>query len=209
MQRFRSNSDRGAHSISRVMVETTNDATGIQQVDAMGHSSESLPELEHFHPYGFTSNVLPPTGQRGQREGPEALALFPGGDRSHGVVMPASDRRHRRRNMQPGEVALHGQRAQNGDQNAVHIYEDRIEISVPAGKKVIVKVGTDTKLTVEKDKITGEAGANNAYFVMKKAKCVQMKKKGDPTLHITLDLEGNRCVHGKAWVLANDPFPSE
>ncbi|BBH44748.1 phage baseplate assembly protein V [Pseudomonas sp. KU43P] len=54
--------------------------------------------MEHFEPYGFTSNPHP---------GAEGLAAFLGGDRSHGVVICVSDRRFRLQGMQSGEVALH------------------------------------------------------------------------------------------------------
>lgn len=54
--------------------------------------------MEHFEPYGFTSNPLP---------GAEALAAFLGGDRSHGVVICVADRRFRLQGLKSGEVALH------------------------------------------------------------------------------------------------------
>ncbi len=54
--------------------------------------------MEHFEPYGFTSNPHP---------GAEGLAAFLGGDRSHGVVICVSDRRFRLQGLQSGEVALH------------------------------------------------------------------------------------------------------
>lgn len=54
--------------------------------------------MEHFEPYGFTSNPHP---------GSEGLAAFLGGDRSHGVVICVSDRRFRLQGLQSGEVALH------------------------------------------------------------------------------------------------------
>ncbi|MBC7213051.1 MAG: phage baseplate assembly protein, partial [Pseudomonas sp.] len=52
--------------------------------------------MEHFEPYGFTSNPLP---------GAEALAAFLGGDRSHGVVVCVADRRFRLQALKSGEVA--------------------------------------------------------------------------------------------------------
>lgn len=54
--------------------------------------------MEHFEPYGFTSNPLP---------GAEALAAFLGGDRSHGVVVCVADRRFRLQALKSGEVALY------------------------------------------------------------------------------------------------------
>jgi phage baseplate assembly protein V len=54
--------------------------------------------MEHFEPYGFTSNPQP---------GAEGLAVFLGGDRSHGVVVCVSDRRFRLQALESGEVALY------------------------------------------------------------------------------------------------------
>lgn len=54
--------------------------------------------MEHFEPYGFTSNPQP---------GAEGLAAFINGDRSHGVVICVSDRRFRLQGLESGEVALY------------------------------------------------------------------------------------------------------
>ncbi|HDS1679148.1 TPA: phage baseplate assembly protein [Pseudomonas putida] len=54
--------------------------------------------MEHFEPYGFTSNPQP---------GAEGLAAFLNGDRSHGVVICVSDRRFRLQGLESGEVALY------------------------------------------------------------------------------------------------------
>lgn len=54
--------------------------------------------MEHFEPYGFTSNPHP---------GAEGLAAFINGDRSHGVVICVADRRFRLQGLESGEVALH------------------------------------------------------------------------------------------------------
>lgn len=54
--------------------------------------------MEHFEPYGFTSNPQP---------GAEGLAVFLGGDRSHGVVVCVADRRFRLQGLQSGEVAIY------------------------------------------------------------------------------------------------------
>lgn len=48
--------------------------------------------------YGFSSNPLP---------GADALAIFPGGDRSAGIVIATGDRRYRLKGLKPGEVALY------------------------------------------------------------------------------------------------------
>lgn len=67
---------------------------------------------EHFEPYGLTSNPLP---------GAEVLTVFLGGDRSHAVVVVASDRRYRIKELKPGEVALY---TDEGDK--IHFKRGRI-----------------------------------------------------------------------------------
>ena len=53
---------------------------------------------EHFEAYGFTSHP---------KSGAEVLTAFLGGDRSHAVVLVASDRRYRIKELEPGEVAIY------------------------------------------------------------------------------------------------------
>jgi phage baseplate assembly protein V len=67
---------------------------------------------EHFEPYGLTSHPL---------AGAEVLTAFLGGDRSHAVVLVASDRRYRIRELQPGEVAIY---TDEGDK--IHFKRGRI-----------------------------------------------------------------------------------
>lgn len=54
--------------------------------------------MEHFEPYGYSSNPHP---------GAEGLAAFLNGDRSHGVVICVADRRFRLQGLKSGEVALY------------------------------------------------------------------------------------------------------
>ena len=67
---------------------------------------------EHFEPYGFTSHPL---------DEAEVLTAFLGGDRSHAVVLVASDRRYRIKELKPGEVAIY---TDEGDK--VHFKRGRI-----------------------------------------------------------------------------------
>lgn len=201
-------SQRAGLGLTRGVWRGGNDETLWQEGDVDLYWGERRTRVERIQNYGFTSVPMPPSSEGGRQRHAEVITGSLTGSRSHQMILAVDDRRHRRRGMQPGEVAMYGQRAQNGDQNYVHIYGDRIEISVPAGKHVVVKVG-ETELKVEDGKISGKTGNNDAYFVAKKGKCVQMKKKGTPALHITVDLENNRLVQGSTPVIANDPFPNE
>jgi phage gp45-like len=61
-------------------------------------ADESKDSVEHFEAFGFTSNPKP---------GAEVVCAFIEGDRSHGVVLVAADRRYRIKNLLPGEVAIY------------------------------------------------------------------------------------------------------
>ena len=75
-------------------------------------AGELKDNVEHFEPYGLTSNPLP---------GAEVLTVFLNGDRSHGVVVVASDRRYRIKALEPGEVAIY---TDEGDK--IHFKRGRI-----------------------------------------------------------------------------------
>lgn len=75
-------------------------------------AGELKDNVEHFEPYGLTSNPLP---------GAEVLTLFLGGDRSNAVVVVASDRRYRIKELAPGEVAIY---TDEGDK--VHFKRGRV-----------------------------------------------------------------------------------
>lgn len=67
---------------------------------------------EHFEAYGFTSHP---------QAGAEVLTAFLGGDRSHAVVLVASDRRYRIKALEAGEVAIY---TDEGDR--IHFKRGRI-----------------------------------------------------------------------------------
>lgn len=82
----------------RGTVASVNASRKLQTVQARLLANEVKDDVEHFEAYGFTSNPLP---------GAEVLAAFFDGDRSHGVVVCAADRRYRTKNLASGEVALY------------------------------------------------------------------------------------------------------
>lgn len=70
----------------------------LQELQVKLLAGEIKDGMEHFEPYGFTSNGHP---------GAEVLAGFFGGDRSHGVVICVADRRFRLQGLKSGEVAMY------------------------------------------------------------------------------------------------------
>lgn len=89
---------RLANVLARCSVALVNAATKMQTLQVRLLAGEIKDGIEHFEPYGFTSNAHP---------GAEGIAAFLGGDRSHGVVLCIADRRFRLKELKPGEVALY------------------------------------------------------------------------------------------------------
>lgn len=84
--------------LARAVVTGLNTASKCQSLQVELLAGEIKADVEHLEPYGFTS--APNTGAEG-------FALFPDGDRSHGVVLMVSDRRYRIKGLRAGEVAIY------------------------------------------------------------------------------------------------------
>ncbi len=89
--------------VARVVLTRVDDGPGVQAVQASGLADE-LVEAERFQNYGFTAVPLP---------GAEAVAVFCGGLRSHGMVIAVEDRRYRLKGLKPGEVAVYDDQGQS------------------------------------------------------------------------------------------------
>lgn len=139
----RNTSERVGSAISRTIVEQVDDTKLMQQHNISGYAGEKQAQIEHVHPYGFSSVVQPPSGgsNGSQRLGAEGFMGFMGGGRSHGVVFMAGDRRFRLYKLQNGEVALHDDQGQQ-----LHIRRDGIWGSVPQSKKIQLQIMDDDKL---------------------------------------------------------------
>ncbi|MDU1063264.1 MAG: phage baseplate assembly protein V [Leclercia adecarboxylata] len=84
--------------LARAVVTGLDTATKCQMLQVDLLAGEPKENVEHLEPYGFTSAPL---------MGAEGVALFPDGDRSHGVVLMVSDRRYRIKGLKGGEVAIY------------------------------------------------------------------------------------------------------
>jgi len=84
--------------LARGVVTLSNAAGKMQTLQVALLADESKDTVEHFEPYGFTSNP---------HSGAEALAAFIEGDRSHGIILACADRRYRIQNLAVGEVAIY------------------------------------------------------------------------------------------------------
>ena len=97
MDRLNQVAGRLANLLARGAVMMAN-AAGKMQILQVSLLADEKKQLEHFEPFGFTSCPKP---------GAEVLAAFLDGDRSHGVVIVAADRRYRVQGLAAGDSALY------------------------------------------------------------------------------------------------------
>lgn len=90
--------NRIANLVSRAIVRRVDDSTKWQTVQVDVLNEETRDGVERPQNYGFTSVPL---------AGAEAVVLFVGGSRAHGLAVAVDDRRHRLKGLQPGEVAVY------------------------------------------------------------------------------------------------------
>ena len=90
--------------ISRAVITTVDTVKKCQAVGLKMIAGDQKQHVEHLEPYGFTSAA---------KDGAEGVALFPSGDRSHGVVVVVADRRYRMKGLKRGEVALYDDQGQS------------------------------------------------------------------------------------------------
>lgn len=89
---------RVSNLLSRGAVALANSAGKLQTLEITLLADEGKQAVDHLEPFGFTSCP---------KNGAEVLAAFVEGDRSHGVVLVAADRRYRPLNLLAGEVCLY------------------------------------------------------------------------------------------------------
>lgn len=124
--------------VARGVVELVNDGLKVQGLQVSLLAEELRDGVERFQEYGFTSHPHP---------GAEAVVVFQGGDRSHGLAIAVDDRRYRLKGLAAGEVALY---TDEGDR--AH-FKRNGEMDVVAGAKVTitapeVEVIASTQVTV-------------------------------------------------------------
>lgn len=107
----------------RAIVESINDAKGIQLVQVSGLADEVLDGVERLQNYGMTSNPPPKS---------EAFIAFVGADRSNGVILAIENRTFRFKSLKPGEVCLYT------DEGDYLKFSRGNHIEVQAGTKVTV-----------------------------------------------------------------------
>jgi phage gp45-like len=185
-------SRRAFLSLVRGFLRKASDKPKMQEHEVELLSGERLTELEYFHPYGFTSVPLPPDDKDGKKAA-EVIVGFLSGNRSHGVVLAVSDRRHRPKDWKPGESGLHDHQGQR-----VHVTNAGIVIAGGTKKDnddssdkklpITLQVG-DAKRVLKKDEETITIG--NATLTVKDGRIEA--KVGDLKIIVTasrVDLGG-------------------
>ncbi|MGN7832668.1 phage baseplate assembly protein V [Pseudoxanthomonas sp. 22568] len=123
--------------ISRAVIRLVDDALKVQGNQVTMLDDEARASVERFQEYGFTS--VP-------RDGAEAIAVAVGGSRSHMVVVATDDRRYRKRDLKPGEVALY---TDEGDY-----------VLLKRGRIVEVKAGTRLRVDAPEAEFLGNLHVN-------------------------------------------------
>lgn len=104
-----------ANLVARAVVNVVTDSLKMQALQLTILEGETREDAERFQQYGLTSHPL---------TGAEAVALSVGGRRDHLLVISVDDRRHRLKDLAPGEVALYT------DEGArVHLKRGRIVVT--------------------------------------------------------------------------------
>lgn len=113
---------RVALMLGRCVLTAIDDAAKVQRVQLTALRDEVHGDVERFQDYGFTSVPLP---------GAEAVAVFVAGNRGHGIVVVADDRRYRKTGLAPGEVAVYdllGKFVHLRADGTLHLKAPRIEL---------------------------------------------------------------------------------
>jgi phage baseplate assembly protein V len=114
---------RIANLVSRAIVKRVDDGKKVQALQLGLLHDETRDNVERFQNYGFTSVPL---------AGAEAVVLFVGGYRDHGLTVMVDDRRYRLTGLAAGEVAIY---TDEGDRV---VLQRGGTITVTASTKVVV-----------------------------------------------------------------------
>ncbi|WP_162290941.1 phage baseplate assembly protein V [Erythrobacter colymbi] len=167
--------------VARAIVRLVDDARQAQELQIELLADESQDAVERFQNYGLTS--VPHAGA-------EALVVFAGGLRSHGVVLAVEDRRYRLTGLQDGEVAL---------------FDDLGNV-VKLGREAI-SVTAVTKLTVEAPAIevscdTADVSADRVTITSDNVQLGGAGGAAVARVGDSIDLDTRKIVSGSAKVKA-------
>jgi phage baseplate assembly protein V len=122
--------------ITRGRLVAVDDTHGLQLVQVRLLRSEGKDNVERFQQYGFSSVPTPDC---------EAVVLFPGGSRDHGIVLSIDNRGARMRGQAAGEVSIY---SDEGDYIALK-RGNEIEVVTKT-----LTITVDTEIIINAPKIT-------------------------------------------------------
>lgn len=146
---IRDTHQRVMNMIARGRLTAIDDSEGMQFAQVSLLRNEAKARVERFQQYGFSANA--PAGS-------EAVVLFVGGGRDHGIIMSIENRKSRIRGQAPGEVAMY---SDEGDYivlkrgNQIELGTDRLIIR--AEVEIIIEA---PKITVRAPEIAIEGTIN-------------------------------------------------
>lgn len=153
--------------VARAIVRLVDDARQAQALQLELLAGESHDGVERFQSYGLTAHPHP---------GAEALVVFPGGLRSHGIALAVEDRRYRIKALAEGEVALFDDLG-----NLIKLGRERIDVTAVTAMQV------------------------DAPNVLVKANTIQLGAEGGPAVARvgdTVDLSTGKILTGSSKVKA-------
>jgi phage baseplate assembly protein V len=133
--------------VGRAVIAAVNDGAKLQALQIELLADEVQDEAERFQNYGFSGVPRP---------GAECIVVFPGGLRSHGVVIAADDRASRPTSLQPGDTIHYDDRGQR-----ILLTEDGILVESPVEVRVVApsaKVEADSVVILSDDIHLGGTG---------------------------------------------------
>lgn len=161
-------------------------------VQLTGLAGETKTKVEVLSPYGFS--FFPPGGA-------DVVLLQVCGSRSHLLALNADDPALRIQDLQEGEF---GFRDRNGQQ--IVFRSDRIEITAPDGKNIVVNGGNDLTVNITNDAAVTING--DADITVKGDLTVDVNGDADITVDGDATLDANSlalCGGTKKVVLDGDP----
>lgn len=140
---------RLGNMLARGSVAAANGAGKMRMLQIQMMAGETKDNVEHFEPYGFTSEVM---------LGSEPIAAFFDGDRSHGVVLVVADRRYRLTGMKSGEVALYDDQGQKVYLTRTGIVIDgaNLPLIIQNVPTATIKAGTKVRFETPLLEVTGQ-----------------------------------------------------
>lgn len=130
-----------------VLVRSNSDAD-VQILQVKAGADETLTDVEHREPYGYTSRP---------HQGAEAVVISLGGNTSHSMVLMVGDRRYRLKGLKEGEVALHDDQG-----NVVHLQREQILVNAVQKLQITApETAINSNLTVTGNTVfNGQVSAN-------------------------------------------------